>query len=279
MMKSGFGSTLNEWRAVRRLSQLDLALLAGISQRHISFVESGRAQPSRDMIFKLAEALDLPLRARNELFLAAGYAPAYPERRLDLSEMKAAREALELILNHHEPYPAIVMDINWNIFMRNEAASRIVNYCVGADALRQLFPDGMINFVELMFAPNGLRPHIVNWTHSRAALLRRLRREAAGNAGSPSETLRRKFDHDTPRASDISFLEESIDPILPLELRIGDTRLRLFNTFTTFGTPQDVSLQELRIDMSFPADEVTRRFLDAAARDGIEGVPALRQDA
>jgi transcriptional regulator with XRE-family HTH domain len=279
MMKSGFGSTLSEWRAVRRLSQLDLALLAGISQRHISFVESGRAQPSRDMIFKLAEALDLPLRARNELFLAAGYAPAYPERRLDLSEMKAAREALELILNHHEPYPAIVMDINWNIVMRNEAASRIVNYCVGADALRQLFPDGMINFVELMFAPNGLRPHIVNWTHSRAALLRRLRREAAGNAGSPSETLRRKFDHDTPRASDISFLEESIDPILPLELRIGDTRLRLFNTFTTFGTPQDVSLQELRIDMSFPADEVTRRFLDAAARDGIEGVPALRQDA
>ena len=279
MMKSGFGSTLSEWRAVRRLSQLDLALLAGISQRHISFVESGRAQPSRDMIFKLAEALDLPLRARNELFLAAGYAPAYPERRLDLSEMKAAREALELILNHHEPYPAIVMDINWNIVMRNEAVSRIVNYCVGAEALRQLFPDGMINFVELMFAPNGLRPHIVNWTHSRAALLRRLRREAAGNAGSPSETLRRKFDHDTPRASDISFLEESIDPILPLELRIGDTRLRLFNTFTTFGTPQDVSLQELRIDMSFPADEVTRRFLDAAAKSGIEGVLALRQDA
>ena len=279
MMKSGFGSILSEWRAVRRLSQLDLALLAGISQRHVSFVESGRAQPSRDMIFKLADGLDLPLRARNELFLAAGYAPAYPERRLDLSEMKAAREALELILNHHEPYPAVVMDINWNIVMRNEAASRIVNYCVGADALRQLFPDGMINFVELMFAPNGLRPHIVNWTHSRAALLRRLRREAAGNAGSPSETLRRKFDHDTPRASDISFLEESIDPILPLELRIGDTRLRLFNTFTTFGTPQDVSLQELRIDMSFPADEVTRRFLYAAARDGIEGVPALRQDA
>jgi transcriptional regulator with XRE-family HTH domain len=280
MMKSGFGSTLSEWRAVRRLSQLDLALLAGISQRHISFVESGRAQPSRDMIFKLAEALDLPLRARNELFLAAGYAPAYPERRLDLSEMKAAREALELILNHHEPYPAIVMDINWNIVMRNEAASRIVNYCVGADALRQLFPDGMINFVELMFAPSGLRPHIVNWTNSRAALLRRLRREAAGRAGSPSAALLRRFNQDGPLlGTGDMFHEESIDPILPLELRIGDTRLRLFNTFTTFGTPQDVSLQELRIDMSFPADEVTRRFLDAAAKSGIEGVLALRQDA
>jgi len=271
MMKSGFGSTLSEWRAVRRLSQLDLALLAGISQRHISFIESGRAQPSRDMIFKLADGLDLPLRARNELFLAAGYAPAYPERRLDLSEMKAAREALELILNHHEPYPAIVMDGRWNIVMRNEAASRILAYCVGSDALRQLFPDGAINFVELMFAPNGLQPHVVNWAHSRTALLRRLRREAAGNAGSASEALRRKFDHETPQASDILFHEESVDPILPLELRVGDVRLRLFNTFTTFGTPQDVSLQELRIDMSFPADEATRHFLDAAAKSGIEG--------
>ncbi len=112
-MKSGFGSVLSEWRAVRRLSQLDLALAAGISQRHISFVESGRAKPSRDMIFKLADGLDLPLRARNDLFLTAGYAPAYPERGLDLSEMKAARGALELILKHQEPYPAIVMDANW----------------------------------------------------------------------------------------------------------------------------------------------------------------------
>jgi transcriptional regulator with XRE-family HTH domain len=279
-MKSGFGSILSEWRAVRRLSQLDLALLAGISQRHISFIESGRAQPSRDMIFKLAEGLDLPLRARNELFLAAGYAPAYPERRLDLSQMKAAREALELILNHHEPYPAVVMDAHWNIVMRNEAASRIVNYCVEADALRQLFPTGVINFVDLMFAPNGLRPHIVNWTHSRAALLRRLRREAAGNADSPSEVLRRKFDSDPlPPGSEIGRHDDSSDPMLSLELRIGDTRLRLFNTFATFGTPQDVALQELRIDMSFPADEVTRRFLDAAATDGIEGVLALHQDA
>jgi transcriptional regulator with XRE-family HTH domain len=278
MMKSGFGSILSEWRAVRRLSQLELALLAGISQRHVSFVESGRAQPSRDMIFKLADGLDLPLRARNELFLAAGYAPAYPERRLDLSQMKAAREALELILNHHEPYPAVVMDINWNIVMRNEAVSRIMTYCVGADALRQLFPTGVINFVELMFAPNGLRPHIVNWTHSRAALLRRLRREAAGNADSPSEALRRKFDSDPlPPGSEIGRHDDSSDPMLSLELRIGDVRLRLFNTFTTFGTPQDVSLQELRIDMSFPADELTRRFLDAAAKDGIEDALKVRQ--
>src|SRR5271169_4187446 len=169
-MKSSFGSILSEWRAVRRLSQLDLALLTGISQRHISFVESGRAQPSRDMIFKLAEGLDLPFRVRNDLFLAAGYAPAYPERRLDLAEMKAAREALEMILRHHEPYPALVMDANWNVVMQNAAASRIVAYCVEGKAMRQLFPDGVVNFVELMFSPDGLRPHVLNWTRARGAV-------------------------------------------------------------------------------------------------------------
>jgi len=277
-MKSGFGSILGEWRAVRRLSQLDLALLTGISQRHISFVESGRAQPSRDMIFKLADGLDLPLRARNDLFLAAGYAPAYPERRLDLSEMKAAREALEMILGHHEPYPAVVMDGSWNIVMQNAAASRIIAACVGRDALRQLFPDGVINFMQLMFSQKGLRPHILNWAHTRLALLNRLRREAAGKPNSPSGMLRRQFDSDTPRGEHMIH-GEGDEPMLSLELGIGDARLRLFNTFTTFGTPQDVLLQELRIDMSFPADETTRRFLEVAAKVGIEGALKIPQEA
>jgi transcriptional regulator with XRE-family HTH domain len=280
VMKSGFGSILSEWRAVRRLSQLDLALLIGISQRHISFVESGRAQPSRDMIFKLADGLDLPLRARNDLCLAAGYAPAYPERRLDLVEMKAARQALELILGHNEPYPAIVMDASWNVVMQNAAASRIVAWCVEADAIRQLSPDGVPNFMQVMFSQRGLRPHILNWTDTRAALLNRLRRESAGSSGSPSEALRRKFDLDAPApGGEIMVHDDRIDPMLSLELLIGDIRLRLFNTFTTFGTPQDVLLQELRIDMSFPADEATRRFLDVAAQMGIEGALGIRQDA
>jgi len=279
-MKSGFGSILSEWRAVRRLSQLDLALLTGISQRHISFVESGRAQPSRDMIFKLADGLDLPLRARNDLFLAAGYAPAYPERRLELAEMKAARQALEMILKHHEPYPAVVTDGNWNIVMQNAAASRIVAYCVGAKAMRQLFPDGVVNFMHLMFSPDGLRPHVLNWTHTRAALLNRLRRESAGSSGSASEALRRKFDSDAPApAAEITLHDERLDPMLSLELSVGDARLRLFNTFTTFGTPQDVLLQELRIDMSFPADEASRSFLDAAAEVGVEGALNVQENA
>ena len=279
-MKSVFGSILSDWRAVRRLSQLDLALLTGISQRHISFVESGRAQPSRDMIFKLAEGLELPLRARNDLCLAAGYAPACPERRLDLAEMKVARQALELILNRHEPYPAIVIDANWNIVMQNDAASRIVAWCVKADAMRQLSPDGVLNFMQLMFSPSGLRPHVLNWTHTRAALLSRLRREAAGSPGSRSDALRRQFEGDAPApVGELTLHDEYADPLLSLELQVGDRRLRLFNTFTTFGTPQDVLLQELRIDMSFPADEATRRFLGAAAQAGIEAALGRRQDA
>ncbi len=278
-MKSRFGSALSEWRAVRRLSQLDLALLTGVSQRHISFVESGRAQPSRDTIFKLADGLDLPLRARNDLFLAAGYAPAHAERRLELTEMMAAREALEMILRHHEPYPAVVMDAGWNIVMQNAAASRIIACCVGTDAIRQLFPNGVVNFMQLMFSEDGLRPHIRNWTHTRLALLKRLRREAAGNPGSPSEALRRRFCSEGETAGEAVINDECLDPMLSLELRVGDELLRLFNTFTTFGTPQDVSLQELRIDMSFPADEATRRFLNAAANEGIEGAPGICQDA
>lgn len=269
-MKTGCGSMLSEWRGARRLSQLDLALLTGISQRHISFVESGRSQPSRDMIFKLADGLDLPLRARNDIFLAAGYAPIYPERRLDLAEMKTARDALELILNHHEPYPAIVMDARWNIVMQNSAASRIVAGCVEAGALRALSPDGPLNFMQLMFSPRGLRPRILNWAHTRAVLLNRLRRDSAGNPNSASQKLRRQLDQEAPPpGSVLASQDEPGDPLLPLELAVGGARLRLFNTFTTFGTPQDVMLQELRIDMSFPADEATRRFLTMAAEAGL----------
>jgi len=146
--------------------------------------------------------------------------------------------------------------------------------------LRQLFPDGVLNFMQLMFSPNGLRPHVLNWTHTRLALLNRLRREAAGKPNSPSEILRRQFDSDVPGAPAESMPhDEGDEPMLSLELRIGDARLRLFNTFTTFGTPQDVLLQELRIDMSFPADETTRRFLEIAAKGGIEGALAALQDA
>ena len=254
------------------MSQLDLALKTSISQRHISFVESGRAQPSREMVVKLAEGLDLPLRARNEILLAAGYAPLFPERRLDLTAMKSAREALERILNHHEPYPAVVTDGAWNIVMQNAAAARIVAHCLDEATKLQLASDSAINFMRLMFAGDGMRPYILNWPETRTVLLARLLREAIASPASLSEALRRELADEaaSPKAEAVT-REEPLEPTLPLELLIGDVRLRLFNTFTTFGTPQDVTLQELRIDMSFPADEETDRFLAAAAHVGIAG--------
>ena len=140
--------------------------------------------------------------------------------------------------------------------------------------MRRLSAAGPLNFMQLMFADNGLRPHIQNWNHTRATLLTRLRREAAGSPGSPSEKLRRQFEKDAPAPGDETALNDEFEPVLPLELAVGDARLRLFNTFTTFGTPQDVLLQELRIDMSFPADEITRKFLTSASKVGVDAALA-----
>ena len=265
-MKSDFGSILVKWRATRRVSQLDLALSTAISQKHISFIELGRAQPSRDMVLRLASGLELPLRARNELLLSAGYAPLYPERRLDLAEMQGAREALELILHHHEPYPAIVTDSGWNIVLQNAAAGRLLAFCISANPRAQISREASVNFMRLMFTENGVRPCIQNWTYTRAALLGRLRREAQANPGSPSDRLLRELGNDKPQTRDDEVNDgERLDPLLSLELLVHGHRLRLFSAFTTFGTPQDITLQELRIDLSFPADRPTREFLVTAA--------------
>jgi transcriptional regulator with XRE-family HTH domain len=263
-MKTEFGLILSKWRSMRRVSQLNLAELTGVSQRHISFVESGRAQPSCDVIMRLADGLGLPLRVRNELLLAAGYAPRYRERRLDLAEMKHVSEALHRILDHHEPYPAIVTNAEWNIVMHNETAGRIIALCAGQEGMSRLAQRGSINFMRLMFSDFGLRPYILNWVEIKAMLLERLRREAIANPVSPSATLWRDFSQEPPAAgsSAPSLDEPQLDPVLALELMVDGTKLRFFNTLTTFGTSQDVALQELRIDMSFPADQATCRYLE-----------------
>jgi transcriptional regulator with XRE-family HTH domain len=269
-VKSIFGSILSEWRSIRRASQLDLALTTGVSQRHISFIESGRAQPSRELILKLAGGLDLSLRTRNELLLAAGYAPVYRERQLDLAEMRPAREALDRILRHQEPYPAIVTDAAWNIVMKNEAASRVIAACVKTDCMSKHAPYSPLNLIRLMFGIDGLRPHILNWNETRFVLINRLRREAIANPNSPSAELFRDLREAAEVPGEKAFRQdEPLEPILPLELLVGDTHLRLFTMFTTFGTSQDIALQELRIDMSFPADEPTRHFLTTAAANSV----------
>jgi transcriptional regulator with XRE-family HTH domain len=272
-VKSGFGLILSEWRSIRRVSQLGLALTTGVSQRHISFIESGRAQPSRELLLKLAGGLDLPLRTQNELLLAAGYAPMYRERHLDLVEMQPAREALERILKHHEPYPAIVTDAAWNIVMRNSAASRIIVACIKTDCMLQVAPDSPLNLMRLMFGIDGLRPHILNWNETSSVLVNRLRREAFANPNSPSAELFRDLRETVELPFEKDFRQDGpFDPILPLELLVGGTHVRLFTMFTIFGTSQDIALQELRIDISFPADEPTRHFLiSAAANEACNG--------
>jgi transcriptional regulator with XRE-family HTH domain len=268
-MRSNFSEKLSGWRGNRRLSQLELSALTGVSQRHISFIESGRARPSRDLIGKLAEGLDLPLRARNDLFLAAGYAALYPERGLEGAAMERAREALSLILAHHEPYPAIVTDASWNIVMQNSATRRIVHRCVDQAALRELTSEGTLNFIRLMFAPNGLRPRILNWPDAREMLLKRLRREANANPNAPAVALLRDVEakHRREPRKDVA-TDDGLEPVHATNLLVNGASVRLFSTFATFGTPQDVTLQELRVDMSFPADEETRKFLiEFAASD------------
>jgi transcriptional regulator with XRE-family HTH domain len=255
------GRMLREWRAVRHHSQLALALKAEISQRHLSFIESGRARPSREMVVKLAAALDLPLRVRNEMLAAAGYAAIYPERDLDAAAMQSAREALERILAHQEPYPAMVLDRWWNMVMRNDANVRVVTRCVDPAALATLAPGGRLNFMRLMFAPNGMRPRIRSWPSTGSYLMARLRREVAAAPGSPSEALLQEL---APYAPPIHVLSNDLPltATAPLEIELDDGAvLRLFNTLTTFGTPQDVTLDELRVEMSFPADAASDMLL------------------
>jgi transcriptional regulator with XRE-family HTH domain len=252
-----FGPRLSEWRAQRRESQLTLALSTNISQRHLSFIESGRAQPSRDMIVRLCDALDIPLRERNELLNCAGYAALYPERPLEGSEMRSVREALRRIIDHHEPYPAFVIDRKWRVVMNNEGAARIVAACLDEETVRGLSADGCLNFMRMMFEPTRMRPRILNWTFVAPRLLARLKREAAGDALSPSSALLNEL---APIANcgQVSTEDlETLAPTVPLEISIGGSILTLFNTITTFGTPQDVGLQELRIEMAFPADSKT----------------------
>jgi transcriptional regulator with XRE-family HTH domain len=255
-----FGVRLSEWRTRRRESQLGLAISANISQRHLSFVESGRSRPSRDMVVRLCDALDIPLRARNELLISAGYAALYPERALDVAEMQSVREALMRIVNHHEPYPAFVVDREWRVILSNDSATQLFSVCMDTATLQSLSPDGTLNFMRLMFEPAQMRPRIQNWPMVGPRLLARLRREAQGDLRSPSAMLLKELG---PSANcSLPDDQDRIDlPALPLELAIRGATLRLFNTITTFGTPQDVGLQELRIEMSYPMDPPTQAFL------------------
>ena len=236
------------------MSQLTLSTEAGVTPRHVSFVESGRANPSREMVLTLARALDVPLRERNQMLLAAGYAPLYRETGLDAAEMSQVSAALEQMLAHHEPFPAVVMDRHWNVMRSNDAAASMFAFLLdGAD------PGDPPNVVRLMF--RSLRPHVANWDETGEALIQRVHREAVGGIPDP-ETLRLLDEvlslPGIPAAWRTPDFSAGTLPLLPVVFSKDGLRLSYFSMVTTVGTPQDITLQEIRVESFFPVDERTR---------------------
>jgi transcriptional regulator with XRE-family HTH domain len=257
---------LREWRCRRRLSQLELALEADVSSRHLSFVETGRSRPSAEMVLHLAKRLDVPLRERNDLLLAAGYAPAYRQRELDAPDMGAVRDAIEQVLSGHEPYPALVVDRHWGLVSANRALASLVE---GA-AAHLLEPP--VNVLRLSLHPEGLAPRIINLPQWRTHLLVRLRRDALATGDPALNAL-----HDELASYPSGDPRQPLDPAfaevaVPLRVRDRSCELSFISTRTSFGDALDVTVAELSIESFFPTDERTADAMRATALD-------MRRDA
>lgn len=252
-----FGHYLRAWRQRRRLSQLDLALDAEISARHLSFVETGRSAPSRDVVLRLAERLEVPLRERNVMLVAAGYAPAFPQRALDDPAMTAARRAVDRVLAAHEPNPALAIDRHWNLVAANRMVAPLL------DGVPQRLLGQPFNVLRLSFHPEGLAPRTVNLGEWCAHLLERLARQCEATADPELVALYDELKAmpipAAPRRPDADFVA------LPLLLRHGDEVLSFLSTTMVFGTPVDITLSELAVETFFPADEATAARLRALA--------------
>ncbi|HTN97293.1 MAG TPA: helix-turn-helix transcriptional regulator [Nordella sp.] len=249
-----FGDHLRGWRHRRRISQLDLASEAEISTRHLSFIETGRSVPSRGMVLRLAEVIDLPLRARNQLLLAAGYAPAYPERRLDDPSLRAARDAIGLILKGHAPYPALAVDRHWTLIEANAAALQLM------DGVAAHLIAAPVNVLRVSLHPEGLAPRIENLSEWRAHLLDRLRRQIDVTGDPVLAALLAELSQMPQPVSQKPHMDYG-GVVVPLRLRTPHGVLSFFSTTTVFGTPVDVTLSELALEAFFPADQETAQAL------------------
>jgi len=259
-----FGDQLREWRQRRRMSQLDLALEADISTRHLSFLETGRSQPSREMVLLLAEKLDMPLREQNIMLAAAGFAPVYSECSLDDPALASMRQAVDLVLKGHEPFPALAIDRHWSLVAANEALLSLVE---GVDPTLLKPP---VNVLRLSMHPAGLARRIVNFTEWRGHLVARLHRQvdATGDAGLAAlakELSAYPIPDAAARAP--AKKQDYAGIVVPLQLLTGEGVLTLFSTTTIFGTPVDVTLSELAIEAFFPADSETAQILRQRAEE------------
>jgi transcriptional regulator with XRE-family HTH domain len=246
------GGLLRQWRQRRRLSQLDLACDAGISTRHLSFLETGRAQPSRDMVLLLSEQLDVPVRERNILLVAAGFAPIFPERPLDDPALAPARAAIDLVLDRQQPYPAFALDRHWQIVASNTALPQLYED-VAADLLQP-----PVNALRLSLHPRGLAPRVVNLAEWRAHLLYRLRRQVELTADAALiELLREVNAYPGATHAPVQTLHLEREIAVPFRIKIGDDVLSFLSLTTVFGNPIDVMLSELALELFFPADDAT----------------------
>lgn len=258
---STVGPMLRQWRERRRISQLDLAITAEISTRHLSFVETGRARPSQDMVLRLAEHLDVPLREQNRLLLAAGYAPAFRESALGEPELAVVRDAVRQVLAGHEPYPALVVDRCWNLVDANSGVA-LLTEGAAPDLL-----EPPVNVLRLALRPDGVAARVLNPGEWRAELLGRLRRQVETTADPElAELLAEVRDYPSPPAETGNAHGSGI--FVPLRLRHGDTELSFFSTIATFGAPLDVTVSELAIESFYPADAVTGEYLRRLASAG-----------
>lgn len=248
-----FGTLLRQWRDTRHLSQLALATEAGISTRHLSFLETGRAQPSREMVQLLAGMLDVPLGERNALLVAAGYAPLYGDRPLGAPELEPVRRALQFILRQQEPFPALVVDGQWNIVMRNEASRRIFDLFRG--------PQETPNVMRTVFHPQMLRPAIANWDEVAQCLMHSVHREVAATGGDSMVRLRDELlaYPGVPARWKTPSALAPMAPLVAMQMRKDDVSMAFSSMITTFATPRDVALQQLKIECFFPADAATEQ--------------------
>jgi transcriptional regulator with XRE-family HTH domain len=259
------GDLLREWRQRRRLSQLDLACEADISTRHLSFLETGRSQPSRDMVLHLAEYLEVPLRERNLLLVAAGYAPVFPERSLSDPALAPARQAVDLVLAGHEPYPALAVDRHWTLVAANKAVAPLLAG-VAAELLQP-----PVNVLRLSLHPQGLAPRIVNLAEWRAHILERLRHQVDLSADPVLVALMeelRGYPMPGGQPRPPAARKDYAGVVVPLELASEEGTLALFSTTTVFGTPVDITLSELALETFFPADAATAEALRRLASRG-----------
>ena len=259
----GFPRLLREWRQKRRLSQLDLALSSGVSQRHVSFLESGRANPSRNMILQVSETLDVPLRDRNAWLTAAGFAPLFRTRTLEDPQMGQVLAAVRMMLTAHEPFPAIALDRAWNVRMSNKPFD-LLGAMLGQDIWARVGGD-QHNLMRLFFHPQGIKPFVTNWSAVGPLMWRRAHREAEALGGLEMKAV---LDELAPLQDPVvlwSAADTALLPVMPFNMQVNGLRISMFAVVATFGTAQDVTADELRLETLFPADAETEALFRSAS--------------